>query len=858
MTSRGSGDSLGVGDGVVVRVAALPVETLEELRCPDSWEVVRRILEIRSLLILRGRVLAERLGEAMGEVMGATGASKPRLVALRRALHNARRPPSWSAEVVAALDGDLGRVIEAWLGMLDDHDRLTAELPGLLDGEVRERREALRRWAAEPAFGQGLLLASPALSAAARRWLGTPPGTPPPRQIELRLTRYLARVAAKTSPYATFMMSGLARWSPYGEAAAWGALPWSWRGAVEPNVWLLRRLLLALGEVDDRVADESEVRASVSLFEDERRWWVLGANESAYHGVAITEPLAELLRDLREGPYNLGEARLGLARREVLERLVEVGLLERLFPVADQAPRPLDELAGRFAGHGASRALEEAGRALERYPSAESVAERDVLVRRVRSAFGDLAALVTAAGGRPVALPDKNVFYENAVFDTPAVRLGAERWRAATADLHVIRDFLAPFQHHTAARMIAGSVFADRFGPGGQVPFGRFHRLVAGLRGDGAEAELDALLNRRAGSDSGALPRTRELRRIRDGARAALRGHVPGPDGTITVDPASLAKLSAGWPEFVEPVRSLACLVQILQEADPVRLVLNGVAGGYGAMLGRTRRLLGDGPGGGHQADAGVVLAELAGHFGSNLNLRPVAVPYEITYPGSIGSLPPDFQIPLGGLAVRHERDTDRLVLVEAATGRRVRPIYTGMMAAALLPKTARLLLHLFGDLPSATLPTWALFTDLPDVPPESVTAVARVSVGHVVVARASWHAATAAVPRRRPGDTEAGHLLSLAGWFAEHAIPPRCFVFSHEPGAFGDDPWRAARLAKPTYLDLADPALVALFDRQLGGSGTVTVFQEVLPAFTAATDLGPHGHHVTEYVIELSGAADV
>ncbi|MEV8635724.1 lantibiotic dehydratase [Streptosporangium sp. NPDC051023] len=846
------GESLGAGDGVVVRVAALPVETLEELRCLDSWEVVRRVLEIRSRLSLRGRALAERLGGAMD-----AGASKPRLVALRRALHNARRPPAWSAEVVAALDGDLGHAIEAWLDMLDDHDRLTAELPGLLNGEARKRHEALRRWTAESAFGQGLLLASPALSAAARRWLNTPPGTPPPRQVELRLTKYLARVAAKTSPYATFMMSGLARWDPYGEAAAWGPSPWSWRGAVEPNVWLLRRLLLALGEVDDRVADGFGVRVSVSRFEDEGRWWVLGEDEGAYHGVAVTESLAELLDDLREGPHGFGEIRRVFARREVLERLIEIGLLERLLPVADQAPGPLDELADRFAGHEASLALREAGRALARYPSTEGVAERDALVRGVRSALGDLAALVTSAGGQPIALPDKNVFYENAVFETPAVRLGAERWRAALADLHVIRDFLAPFQHHTVARLIAGSVFADRFGRGEQVPFGRFHRLIADLRGHGAEAELDALLNHRASSDSDALPRTRELRRVRDGARAALRGHAPGPNGTIDIDPASLAKLSTGWPGFVEPVRSLACLVQILQEADPVRLVLNGVAGGYGAMLGRTRRLLGDGAGG-HRADGGILLAELAGHFGSNLNLRSVAVPYEITYPGSIGSLSSAFQIPLGGLAVRHERDTDRLVLVEAATGREVRPIYTGMMAAALLPKTARLLLHLFGDLPSATLPTWVFFADLPDAPPEGVTAVARVSVGHVVVARASWYAATAAVPRRGPGDTEAGYLLTLAGWFAEHAIPSRCFVFSHEPGAFLSDPWRAARLAKPTYLDLADPALVALFGRQLGGSGAVTVFQEVLPAFAAATDLGPHGHHVTEYVIELSGAADV
>ncbi|MFJ6658857.1 lantibiotic dehydratase [Streptomyces sp. NPDC091377] len=838
-------------DGVVVaRIAALPVSALEELRCTATWHTVQEIIADRDRLVRVGRDLAVALEGPIGL---ASGPLKPRLVGLRRSLYAARRPQA--ALLALPLEAAFAVRLGAWLADHDRLDRLTARLPEVLERERRDKNEVLRRWVATEVFAHGLLQASPALSSALRRWLASPPGTVPPPKVTLRLAKYLARVVAKTSPHATFTMTGLGRWGAETEAARWSG-PWRWRSAVEPNVWLLRRLLTDLAGTDQDLAGSFEIRTNPSLAEDEGRLWFLSRTEDQYHSVGATDDLRMLVKVLGDGAgHRVADVRdrLGIPL-PVLDRLTGLGLLEVHPPVADQAVRPLADLASRLAPHRVARVLSDVGRALDRYPDA---ADRVEVHGQVRASLTELAG--------DNRLPDKNLFHENAVFDSPVLRLGAEAWRPAIADLHTVRGFLGGFQQNAAARLIAGRLFAERFGTGALVPFGRFHRALAAWTGDAPPgtpaAELHALLYRGETGPS-VVPELRASQDARERASAALRDRRPDPDGTIRIDPVLLDSWRSG-----EPSQSLACFVQVVAER-PTRLVLNGVAVGHGAMRSRVHRLLGSGPAHpradradradqGDQGDQGDgTTAEIVGGFGTNVNLRSPAASYEIDYPGVVSGRPVADRVPLRELAVRHDPGTGHLVLLDA--GRRaLRPLHTGMMAALFLPGTARLLLQLFGDLPGTTVPTWAIFSPPPPRTPEGVVRTARVEVGRVAVARAAWYAPRDAVPRRAKGETEAAHLLALARWFRDHAIPTRCFVSSLDPDSWCEDPWRTARLAKPTYLDLADPALVTLLDRRLRDSGACVVFHEPLPEFTAATDLGEHGRHVTEFVVELTSAPE-
>ncbi|MBP2708181.1 lantibiotic dehydratase [Microbispora sp. RL4-1S] len=818
-------------DTVVVRVAALPGAALDDLRCRRTWQAVQEILKERDALAAEGRALALALEPVIADV--PSGQARSRLVALRRALYNGRTPamtPS-SAEMPAELD----RRVRRWSDRSHACEGLETALPLIMEKDRQDRHHSLRTWASTGVFTHGLVQASPSLAGALARWLDSP-GAPPSRRLDLRLSRYLSRVVAKTSPHSTFTMMGLGHWGPGPEPVAVEG-EWDWRTVAEPDLWLVRRLLGDLAAADDDLAARFLIRPNASLTEEDGRLWYLSRTEDAYRSVRASEPLRALLRALT-GETTLDEARR-LVAPDVLAGLVELEVLETLPPVADQSFSHLSDLAVRLAPHPATGALAAFGRALARHPHVRGPVEGLGLQQEVRTALRRLSP----PGGR---LPDKNLFHDNAVFASPGVRLGEPEWRAALDDLHLIRTMLGVFQRDNEIRLLAADLFVQAYGAGAQVPFARFHRTLAGQLATPAGDALHTLLYR-----GGAAEPTGPV----SGEVAALRRY---RDQTLTVlreEPEALARWLRGRPESARPVRSLACYVQVLPRPDdgegPTRLVLNAVAAGHGTARSRVHRLL-TLAGLAHQpvaaepgpADGTPIEAEVTGLFGHNISLRSPTTTHEIAYPGAVSGRPPAARLALRDLDVRYDPVAGALELVRAADGRRVVMRHAGLLATPFLPRTVRLLLHLFGDQPGIGVPLWALFAEPPRQTPEEVVGRPRVSLGRVVVARATWYAATADVPRRRPGTSEAGHLLALARWFAAHGIPSRCFVFSLDPGSWGQDRMRTAQLAKPMFLDLADPSLVACFDRQLGAGGACTAFQEVLP------ELG--GGHVMEYVVEV------
>ncbi|MFE4663689.1 hypothetical protein ACFRFC_01340, partial [Streptomyces sp. NPDC056734] len=568
-------------DGVVVaRIAALPVSALEELRCTATWRSVQEIIADRDRLVRAGRDLAVALEGPIGL---ASGPLKPRLVGLRRALYRTRRPPA--ALLALPLEPALADRLARWLADHDRLDRLITALPEVLERERRAKNEVLRRWVATDVFAHGLLQASPVLSSALRRWLASPPGTVPPPKVASRLVKYLARVVAKTSPHATFTMTGLGRWAPDAEAVRWRG-PWQWHSAVEPSAGLLRSLLTRLAETDPGLAGSFEIRTTPSLAEDGGRLWFLSRTEDRYDSVVATDDLRLLLETLGDGSrHRVADVRerLGIPAH-VLDRLTGMGLLEVHPPVADQSLSPLADLAARLAPHPVAKALSDVDEALAGYADA---ADRAAVHTRVRAALRELSA-----GQR---LPEKNLFHENAVFRSPALRLGAQAWRPVIEELHAVRRFLGGFQRNAATRLLVGRLFAERFGAGAVVPFGRFHRSLAELAGDERPgtpaAELHALLYRATTTGPSEVAEVRAFQEARERVSAALRDRRPDPDGTVRLDPSLLDSWRSG-----QPVRSLACFVQLAAER-PVRLVLNGVAVGHGAMRSRVHRLLGDGGG---------------------------------------------------------------------------------------------------------------------------------------------------------------------------------------------------------------------------------------------------------------------
>ncbi len=199
-----------------VRVAAMPVAVLDGLRFDKSWAALGELRATERDLAEEGRRLADDLYEVIGEA----GTLKPQLVALRRALFSGRAPKArnWNDEVRAVLPEGLRASVTRWLERRAGAAELAGEIPALLAAETASTTERLREAVSTDVFRYGLLQGSAVLDAELTRWLAGPPGAEPPRQVRDRLVKYLARVVAKTSPYSTFMITGMAGWAPAGPA----------------------------------------------------------------------------------------------------------------------------------------------------------------------------------------------------------------------------------------------------------------------------------------------------------------------------------------------------------------------------------------------------------------------------------------------------------------------------------------------------------------------------------------------------------------------------------------------------------------------------------------------------------------
>ena len=885
-----------VASPVVVRVAGLPVVAVQRLRFERSFAHVCAVVRLRARLNTEAEALSDELYAVIGT--SSDGADKSALVGLRRAVFQVRMPTGreWNERIARGLPADIAVRLRNWISTLSQCERLSARLPETLARETAAKQAALRDIVAHSGFQRALSQASPALFGETAKWLADETRVPRRRSV-IRLAKYVARAAAKTSPYSTFTISGAGTWSESGPSVRFGE-PTPAVGILELNGFLLAGLNNALRD-DPRLFPALPLRLnpSATRIDDTIRFLGPSAHESIVT-MSATPAVLECLQVLEGGArYSRGDLRDLLgggdpADRRVdrfLAHLVAAGLLERQLPVADLAADPLDQLAGWLAGNGA---VEFAGivaavrrvRSRLRHPApVNDVADHGARQRALGAAIDELAEL-TGLPARRLVDRDVDLWHENAVFTGPVGEFSAAGWRPALADLDVVRRMLAALDPALPLRVALGAYCAERFGPGSEVPFLTLHETIARDltcntaqdRGNAAEeiARLLPATGAAAGSFLGGsrLARLRELVRIREDLRRVILAPADA-DGIIRADPDAVARLAATWPRWAAAPQSMTCYLQLIRDEESLRLVVNAAHGGHGR--GRTRALHLIRQAGGrvpHDPAWGVTasdpasgtttgvpaLAEVGGMFGFSPNVRLPSVPYEIDYPFTVSGRPAEQRIAVGDLAVVHDPGTGLVSLFANGLKSEVKALHLGMMADALLPPAARLLAQAFGC-------AYLVYANLPLLtPPQAVSApdtvlsFARVEVGRVVVRRARWVAPVEQVPARRKGESDADYLLRIVGWLVAHSIPARCFVRMSADRVTTDPatPQRLSKSRKPVYVDFANWYLVQAFERMLAGSGPVVIFEEVLPAPRDALGPDPSQPSVTEFIVEISAPA--
>ncbi|GAA2835605.1 hypothetical protein GCM10020220_025600 [Nonomuraea rubra] len=523
----GDGDSARLADPdyalsplLAVRVAGLPVAGLDRMRCTRTWRLVDELADVSARLRREGAGLSDQLHEVIGGV--AAGPLKAGLVALRRAVFAGRRPSgrAASAEVLADLPAGLAARLEAWTALRRRAEGLRAELPAVLAAESREKTAVLREAVSDAGFRHGLAQGSAVLAGRLEAWLAGPADRPPERQELLRLARYLARASVKTSPYATFTLSGLGRWEPDGPAVRTGGEP-SWQVMAELDRAVLRPLWAVLTR-HRCVRERARLRVNPSASDDGNRIWFL----SPGHGEPLSSvPASPEVRQALDWVRERHTATVASAPG--IEPLAEAGLLEYVPPYDEQGADPVGELASWLAPDSpapyaqaiarVADALRDHGKAATDVRAAPHDSDKAATDVRAVLRDGDEVAGVVRSALREVlppgpSLPDKNLLWHSAVMPGVAGRLNASAWRGVCDDLDALRGLLGLFDPDLPVKIAATAFFLDRYGPGGRIPavelYREIHREAPGAGGALLRAMLrDPVAGTRA--PAGRRPTTR-------------------------------------------------------------------------------------------------------------------------------------------------------------------------------------------------------------------------------------------------------------------------------------------------------------------------------------------------------------
>lgn len=901
----------------VCRVAGLPAGALDGLQAPAAAALARRVLAGEGALAAARERVSELLHEAIRSAAGGEGEGGASLrgawISLRRDLYNGRPvAPERLAGLPEGARAEAGRLLAARAELEEERAAYRRELPLALAAARRHLRCLL----ADPDFQTGLLLSSRALQGAQERYLRSPVEglRTRERQIERGLLRYLTRMAAKATPFATFcsVVPGEiaeAAEAAEGEGAKGGALalagdPLAKRGHVRLNKAFCGILVPFLAK-DPEVRRHFLAELNPTLHTEERdgeaglRFLASVRGRETFQRLPDQPALALLRGLLAERPRPLGELVAALARHPDIEeeegvvapyvdRLVEIGFLRLTAGIPAQELDWDLALRDRLAPCGAERARKASAllatlREQAAAYAASPRAERAPWLDRMEASYEEFRA------GEELAMRVKVPVYEDATAAASA-RLDPGALAGVEADVAAYVELAGrmSLQWRDLANM--RRYYERRYGAEtGAVPLLRFYedyyrdhykehleREARARRGEAAEGD--------AGYDLGNPFGLEPVARLLEARRAfATRIADRWSAGVEEIDLAAsdLAELTAPLPPLpARPGFSVTFYADWVPPGDgrdePRLVVRQGmVTPGFGKMFSRFLYLFPD------EFTAalrrrngeltGDLLAELCEDAYFNANLHPPLLGREIRYPLSESRGEGAPLLPADLAVVRARSDAHGLELIHLPSGRVVLPIDTGFLTPDARPPLYRLLMA-FMPGPSVALPL-----------PEGRAGEAEVMVRpritfnrRLVFQRKAWLVPGRAYPRPESGEGEADYGLRLARWRAAHGIPEEVYVRFQklaprpDPGGAaapeGDrakprpaPPPRPAELdleaQKPQFVDFASPLLADFFGHlPPPGEDFIALLEERLPGRGALARAGGR-EVVTELVLQMDRA---
>ncbi|WP_158252766.1 lantibiotic dehydratase [Cryobacterium sp. N21] len=784
------------------------------------------------------------LFDAVGDARASPALSKS-LIRLRRTVRDLKVAGAY----VVPDQFPRRHLVESAMNSLDatlvTTERLRLALGSAFADEERRHLHTNVGLASDPHVLHGLLTAAPSLELVlARRALD---GRPLEKKIAMRLATFLARVAAKTSPYSTFTRT------------AQGSLTTKPKGSdvqLKPTVPVLqldgRLWTLILEDIRHNAAFEPHLFIRVNPSANETQHGIEFVGSTPRESI-LRMPSSGLLRtmlNIPSKPQSVGGwaqtlEEHGVGRTDALDMvrsLLQAGFLQSNVPVSDNALRPLtalndwlstlDRVVTQALSYG--HVLEQLQNDLEECSLTifDQTAQRERITRAIRSASTILALVAPPDLAHSISV---DVIHESAVVLDADWSVSTDGWGDALPELDVARSWLSQFDPKLPGRLAVEDFAASFMAPGERTSLLEFYRAISTAlqtpespRTAPLKKYFSRIPRQPVVGDAADPPRLRQLAALRADSFRLVDQFTFG--GHSVIPPAEVTKVFASWPRWLGIPESAACYVQPIARINaPCLLAINVIHGGNGRGRARTNFMLrsvdAEFPVLSQSRQTNARQAEYSGTHGSSLNVRGSTTEWEIDYPFTYSARPLAERIPISALAVERPSSGDGLVLIDDRFDSVVVPAHVGMLADYQLPPLARFLERVFANTyllhPSA--PPFASNFRLDEI--EETVVVPRIQVGRVVIQRQRWIVPAPLFPAQDASESRPVFWYRLREWFASSAIPERSFARAWGQELSGDK----AKSRKPVFLDLDSWWGIADYLRH-GQNCDFYVFDEALP----------------------------
>lgn len=859
------GEHIGAAAPAVVRLAGLPIDTLQDFTS-DLPEILAETRQLAERLAAAREVAVDALFEVVGDDDYAH--LRPLLLAAKRSCFNGRplkkqaRNPLWD-ELVERV-GDAPAEV---LRLETELDASRAAFAERFEAHRLSELDALGRLVRNPFFRCGMAVASPVVAEQSRRLAEKPAAKHGRRERRLTPTvlRYAGRATLKLSPFSTFTALGAGeivdevsevgyRRNDQAPEADFRSLARLRRHLLDRCLELLRRdsvvragLVLAVNDSVTSTVDGKScflrpsgwyVDEDAKKFSYRRESLVklsLGApvfDQVAAH-VAEHRTFGAVAAAMAEESGSLDEAIQGL------EQMLDIGWLVFVHPWnANQGHLEVSLLDFLKTRHGSDAHLADFTATLERLVELQAglhVSERpwqagreiDRLIDTLMENGRDLAGL---DGIDVTHRSTDNDLYQDvwAVADTPALSLDRGTADALLDDIRPLVRYARLFDQRLEWLRTLGELVRRR-GDGPRpvldvfeelrgefqdyVKFFVASRSDSGVPGTWNPLELDDIagLERRRGEAADALER---LCRDVDGVGRCLDGR-------------ALDRLLDTFPAVETTPIGGACLFLQPASADDSLWMVNRIKEGSGRFGSRyspvmdprsrrnwthemSRRSHW------HDGRERVDFLDVQSVQGDTLNVHDTQTPKALVFPGDTSDLSADRRRSLQDLMVHV--DADGRAELRDRDGVRLAPVHLGVGYLDYMPTLTKFLCSFGPSEMGSIFPK-------PWVRKQGETLFCeRTRVGKVVIHRRSWTFELEPLRERLDGLDDVAAFQAIDVWRREHGIPMRGFIRERV-----GHPIIGYRY-QPQFVDFSSPGFVKIFVSMLEADVPRLTLAETLP----------------------------